>query len=162
MSSPTSTSTSSISTRLSSTFGSQILSNPSLLSELTSLSRTFTIDPQDLFYKWEAFSLNNLNQSADVSATNGDLNIDNLKLFRSTLQRESEREKKNGRISNGPASNIAASTPVKRENVGFGSAGTSARKQNTPSLGNLWVVVVMRPYSNLERERGGGLIRQKS
>ncbi|SPO25571.1 related to DNA polymerase alpha 70 kDa subunit [Ustilago trichophora] len=44
--------------RLSQHFGAYIASDPSLLSETTSICTHYGVTPEDLFYKWEAFAFN--------------------------------------------------------------------------------------------------------
>ena len=45
--------------RLSQHFGAYIACDPSLLSETTSICTHYGVSPEDLFYKWEAFAINN-------------------------------------------------------------------------------------------------------
>ncbi|EST05624.1 DNA polymerase alpha/epsilon, subunit B [Kalmanozyma brasiliensis GHG001] len=45
--------------RLADHFGPYIASDPSLLTETTSICTHYRITPEDLFYKWEAFAINN-------------------------------------------------------------------------------------------------------
>lgn len=45
--------------RLSQYFGAYIASDPSLLAEATSICKHYNVTPEDLFYKWEAFAINN-------------------------------------------------------------------------------------------------------
>ncbi|CBQ72935.1 related to DNA polymerase alpha 70 kDa subunit [Sporisorium reilianum SRZ2] len=45
--------------RLSDHFGAYIACDPALLSEATSICTHYAVTPEDLFYKWEAFAINN-------------------------------------------------------------------------------------------------------
>ncbi|PWZ02335.1 DNA polymerase alpha, subunit B [Testicularia cyperi] len=45
--------------RLADHFGPYIAGDPALLSESTSICTHYNVTPEDLFYKWEAFALNN-------------------------------------------------------------------------------------------------------
>ncbi|CDW97257.1 hypothetical protein, partial [Sporisorium scitamineum] len=45
--------------RLSEHFGAYIACDPSLLTEATSICTHYAVTPEDLFYKWEAFAINN-------------------------------------------------------------------------------------------------------
>lgn len=53
-----------------------------IVEELAELSRLFQLPVQELFYKWEAFSIRNLDTSS--------LNAENVRLFRDNLQRQLE------------------------------------------------------------------------
>jgi len=101
------------------------LTDASVLTELRSLCNIYSLDPNNLFYKWEAFSLNNLQSTDSRDATDHPtLTIENVKLLRASLQREVDRDRRQK----------TAETPIKRD----GGIGTnSARKQHTPSVGNL-------------------------
>lgn len=45
--------------RLSEHFGAYIACDPALLTEATSICTHYRVSPEDLFYKWEAFAINN-------------------------------------------------------------------------------------------------------
>ncbi|GAC94088.1 alpha DNA polymerase [Pseudozyma hubeiensis SY62] len=45
--------------RLSEHFGAYIACDPALLTEATSICKHYGVTPEDLFYKWEAFAINN-------------------------------------------------------------------------------------------------------
>lgn len=87
--------------RLAEHFGPYIASDPSLLTETTSICTHYGVTPEDLFYKWEAFAFNNKLPKSEP------LTVDHARELRKII----------ASAVNATPSDNAAQTPLKPSNA---------------------------------------------
>lgn len=71
-------------------FGASVVNQPDILAEVHSILRLFKITAEEFYNKWEVFDMNSV--SSIKSENNDVFNIERLKEFRGTIQKELEQD----------------------------------------------------------------------
>ncbi|KAE8216740.1 hypothetical protein CF327_g112 [Tilletia walkeri] len=131
-------------TALASAFGKRILADEDLLAELASTLRIYAISPKTLFYKYEAFAIDN-----DIPPGTT-LSLDTLRELKNSIQKERASTHSTNSSGGAASSSLSMATPARPTGVSAAFGGGSAMRSGMkPSLGSMLGASSAAPRSGM-------------